>query len=343
AGPARGVPRWLIAVLLVALAVGYGLTVLLTQGLWNKDAPATSAHATFAALPLAGESATPEELTTTGEVLRNRVGHLGGRSISVSVAGDTVEVGATGVTEDQLRAIAEIGRLQIRPVIHTIEAHPDASAGPTKSAAPATDQAIQDEKALRQSTNPQIQLLALQFQGTRCGQPDALADNDDPNLPLVTCSRDGKQVYVLEKSIMAGDQIRDASWRWDQQHGQYVVDLQFNDAATATWATFTRNNVGAQVGFTVDSQVLSAPTIREAISGGRAQIGGQVDADSARALAAVVGDRPLPVGLAVQSVRVVALDPPFWTIPRMFVAAGGILVAVVVIVGLLVLARRRRV
>ena len=47
---------------------------------------------------------------------------------------------------------------------------------------------IQDEKKLRQSGEQAIQILAMQFQATRCGQDDVLAGNDDPNLPLVTCS-----------------------------------------------------------------------------------------------------------------------------------------------------------
>ena len=54
-------------------------------------------------------------------------------------------------------------------------------------------QRIADEKELRQSSDQQIQILALQFQATRCGEDDVLAGNDDPNLPLVTCSQDGKR------------------------------------------------------------------------------------------------------------------------------------------------------
>ena len=63
-------------------------------------------------------------------------------------------------------------------------------------------QRIADEKQLRQSTDQQIQILALQFQATRCNDEDVLAGNDDPNLPLVTCSQDHKQVYLLDKSII---------------------------------------------------------------------------------------------------------------------------------------------
>ena len=79
---------------------------------------------------------------------------------------------------------------------------------------------IADEKQLRQSTDQQIQLLALQFQATRCDEDDVLAGNDDPNLPLVTCSTDGNQVYLLDKSIISGEQIEDATSGLDQQRGR---------------------------------------------------------------------------------------------------------------------------
>ena len=71
-----------------------------------------------------------------------------------------------------------------------------------------------------------------------------LAGNDDPNLPLITCSQDGKQVYLLDKSIISGEQIENASSGLDQQQGQYVVDLQFKGDATKIWADFTAANVG---------------------------------------------------------------------------------------------------
>ena len=53
-------------------------------------------------------------------------------------------------------------------------------------------QRIADQKKWRQSTEGQIQYLALQIQATQCNEDDILAGNDDPNLPLVTCSTDHK-------------------------------------------------------------------------------------------------------------------------------------------------------
>ena len=136
-------------------------------------------------------------------------------------------------------------------------------------------QRIADEKELRQSTDQQIQILALQFQATRCGEDDVLAGNDDPNLPLITCSQDGKEVYLLDKSIISGEQIENASSGLDQQQGEYVVDVQFKGDATKIWADFTAANVGTQTAFVLDSEVVSAPEIREPIPGGRTQITGQ--------------------------------------------------------------------
>ena len=156
-------------------------------------------------------------------------------------------------------------------------------------------QRIADEKALRQSTQPQIQLLALQFQATRCDQQDVLAGNDDPNLPLVTCSKDHKEVYLLDKSIISGDEIKDASSGLNQQQGEYVVDVTFKEKAADVWATFTAANIGTQTAFVLDSQVVSAPAIQEAIPGGRTQITGHFNATTAKDLANVLKYGSLPL------------------------------------------------
>ena len=154
---------------------------------------------------------------------------------------------------------------------------------------------IQDEKRLRQSTEQAIQILAMQVQATRCGEDDVLAGNDDPNLPLVTCSTDGQQVYLLDSSIISGEQIANATSGLDQQRGENVVDVEFKSEGSKIWADFTAANVGVQTAFVLDSQVVSAPQIREAIPGGRTQITGQFTADSARELANVLKYGSLPL------------------------------------------------
>ena len=92
------------------------------------------------------------------------------------------------------------------------------------------------EKKWRQSTDRRLQFLALEYETTRCGEDDILAGNDDPNLPLVTCSTDHRAVYLLAKSIISGDQIQNARSGLDQRSGGYVVDVQFKSAAGNIWA-----------------------------------------------------------------------------------------------------------
>ncbi len=72
------------------------------------------------------------------------------------------------------------------------------------------------------------------------------AGNDDPNLPLVTCSADHQHVYLLDKSIMSGEEIKTAGSGLDQQRGDYVVDVEFKSGGSKTWADFTAANVGTQ-------------------------------------------------------------------------------------------------
>ena len=157
---------------------------------------------------------------------------------------------------------------------------------------------IKFEKELRQSANQNLLLLSVQYMAGRCDQEDVLAGNDDPNLPLVTCSQDHKYVYILDKSIISGDQIKTAGSGFDQQSGAYVVDVEFKDEAAKTWGDFTGANIGTQTAFTLDSQVVSAPQIREAIPGGRTQISGgdpPFTADTAKSLANVLKYGSLPL------------------------------------------------
>ncbi|OBF11826.1 protein-export membrane protein SecD, partial [Mycobacterium sp. ACS4054] len=191
---------------------------------------------------------------------------------------------------------------------------PPADAPPAEQPAPADPRKdladrISDEKKWRQSTRQGIQFLALQFQATRCDKEDILAGNDDPNLPLVTCSTDHKVAYLLAPSIISGDQIQDATSGMNQRGIGYVVDVQFKPAAANTWADFTAAHVGTQTAFTLDSQVVSAPMIQEAIPGGRTQITGgdpPFTASTARQLANVLKYGSLPLSFQSSEAQTVS-------------------------------------
>jgi preprotein translocase subunit SecD len=195
-------------------------------------------------------------------------------------------------------------------------------------------QRIAEEKALRQSTDQSIQVLALQFQATRCNEEDVLAGNDDPNLPLVTCSQDHKTVYLLSKSIISGEQIASASSGLNQQSGENIVDVEFKSDAANVWADFTAANIGTQTAFVLDSQVVSAPEIQEAIPGGRTQITGRFTADTARELANVLKYGSLPLSFESSEAETVSATLGLTSL-RAGLIAGAIGLALVLAYSLL--------
>jgi preprotein translocase subunit SecD len=219
---------------------------------------------------------------------------------------------------------------------------PGAPAPPPEAPAPPDPrkdlaERIADEKTWRQSTRQGIQFLALQFQATQCDKKDdILAGNDDPALPLVTCSTDHKVAYLLGPSIISGDQIADATSSQNQRGLGYVVDVQFKPAAANTWADFTAAHVGTQTAFTLDSQVVSAPMIQEAIPGGRTQIsGGQppFTASTAKQLANVLKYGSLPLSFESSEAQTVSATLGLTSL-RAGLIAGGIGLVLVLIYSL---------
>jgi preprotein translocase subunit SecD len=185
---------------------------------------------------------------------------------------------------------------------------------------------IADEKKWRQSTRQGVQFLALQFEATRCDKDDILAGNDDPTLPLVACSTDHKVAYLLAPSIISGDQIQDASSSMNSRGIGYVVDVQFRQAAANTWADFTAAHIGTQTAFALDSQVVSAPMIQEAIPGGRTQISGgdpPFTASTAKQLANVLKYGSLPLSFESSEAQTVSATLGLTSL-RAGLIAGGI-------------------
>ncbi len=335
--------RYLVA--LAAVLIGAYLVIVFVAG---HKPPAHSiardggSRIRLTALTPDGSTPSHDTLSQAQRIIAARVNGLGISGSQVVVDGDSVVVTIPGNNTDQIRNIGATGRLYIRPVLNAVPAQPSSGQQPPgqQPADPGEDLAerIAAEKKWRQSTRQGIQFLALQYQATLCGKDDILAGNDDPTLPLVTCSQDHKAAYLLGPSIISGDQIQNATSGINQRGVGYVVDVQFKPAAANVWADYTAAHVGEQTAFTLDSQVVSAPRINEAIPGGRTQISGgdpPFTEMTTRHLANVLNYRPLPlkfVGSPPETISPQAnsdptdllsnlLSPPAWVVA----AAIGVL------------------
>ena len=84
--------------------------------------------------------------------------------------------------------------------------------------------------------------------------------------------QNGMEAWVA--TGLTGKDLTRANLSTNSQNGQWVVDLEFNATGTKKFAELTKKMVGQQMAIFFNGELQSAPVIREAITGGRAQISG---------------------------------------------------------------------
>jgi len=119
-----------------------------------------------------------------------------------------------------------------------------------------------------------------------------LAERDAADgLTEATVEGSDQTVWLHEKVELSGDHVLSARVGENWQGGP-MVEIQFTDQGRARFEQLTRENVMKMVAIIVDGNVLSAPVIREAISGGKAQITGAFDREEAERIAAGLSKQP---------------------------------------------------
>lgn len=115
--------------------------------------------------------------------------------------------------------------------------------------------------------------------------------------------------YVVRKKVeVDGATLKNAQASTNSQTGEWVVSFEFNSAGANRFAEITKANVGRPFAIVLDNKVISAPVIREPITGGRGQISGNFTAASANDLAVLLRAGALPAPLKVIEERTVGPD-----------------------------------
>ncbi|MFI9532467.1 protein translocase subunit SecD [Nocardia fusca] len=190
-------------------------------------------------------------------------------------------------------------------------------------------QEIEMAKAVRQSTDPTTQQLAMA--SLDCTAADPLAGNDDPNLPLVTCSTDGKEVFLLDKSRIDGQEIADATSGLNTEQARHEVNLEFKGSGSDAWASLTGEYVQQRVAFVLDSEVVSAPVVQQGPQlGGRTSISGDFNAASAKELANTLKYGSLPLSFQTSEAETVSATLGLSSLKAGLLAGAVGLVAVLI-------------
>ncbi|OJY38993.1 protein translocase subunit SecD [Pseudonocardia sp. 73-21] len=179
--------------------------------------------------------------------------------------------------------------------------------------------AIEAARKLRQSSDPATQQAALA--ALDCSAKDPLRGYDDPTKPLVACNQDGTEKYVLGPSFLEGTQIATAAASPNPQGAGYIINLTFKSEGQAIWGDYTSKNIGKQVAFTLDGEVVSAPTINSAIYG-QTEISGQFNQASANNLAGVLRYGSLPLSFESSEAQTVSATLGLASLEAGLIAGG---------------------
>ncbi|MDD6074116.1 MAG: protein translocase subunit SecD [Otoolea sp.] len=114
----------------------------------------------------------------------------------------------------------------------------------------------------------------------------------DANAILQELGKPGSLIFADSEGnqILDGKMVSSAKAGMDESNGvkEYVVSLTFDAEGTKAFADATTNGVGKPIYIIYDNQIVSAPTVREPITGGQCRIDGMADYDEANNLASTI-------------------------------------------------------
>ena len=133
-----------------------------------------------------------------------------------------------------------------------------------------------------------------------------LADSPSGDVDMLP-SKDEKGAKVpVERRVMAdGGELTDAQPAFDQQSHEPMVSFKFNLRGAQRFGQATSENVGRRMAIVLDNEVVSAPVIRSAITGGSGQITGNFTVQQANDLSVLLRAGALPAKFTVVERRVV--------------------------------------
>jgi preprotein translocase subunit SecD len=127
-----------------------------------------------------------------------------------------------------------------------------------------------------------------------------------PDSEILMSSTSPKIPYVIKKQVLvSGGDLTDAQPGFDQRTGEPIVSFRFNTSGSRKFAQATSENVGQPFAIVLDNEVISAPVIREPITGGSGQISGSFTVQAANELAILLRAGALPAPLTVIEERTV--------------------------------------
>ncbi|MFI0188993.1 protein translocase subunit SecD [Streptomyces sp. NPDC017086] len=158
--------------------------------------------------------------------------------------------------------------------------------------------------------------LQAQYAALNCAKPTDRANagkNVKPGQPTVACGQidDAWFKYLLGPAAVDGTEVKKAQAVFDTQGAAgWQVQMTFTSGGAKKFADITgelatKTQPQNEFGIVLDGEVVSSPTVRQAITGGQAEISGSFQQDEAQNLANMLSYGALPLSFQEQSVTTV--------------------------------------
>lgn len=120
---------------------------------------------------------------------------------------------------------------------------------------------------------------------------------------IILPSADGGDELIFDEISLGGESLTNAQPGFDPQTSEALVSFRFDTRGAIIFSELTSANVGQRFAIVLDNQVITAPVIRQAITGGSGQISGSFNAESANDLAVLLRAGALPATLDILEER----------------------------------------
>ncbi|MFE6844324.1 protein translocase subunit SecD [Streptomyces sp. NPDC057686] len=195
---------------------------------------------------------------------------------------------------------------------------PGATASPSPSAS--ESKKADDNKAPTPAPTPSgIEAAAADLQAkfaaldcTNEAQRAAAGKGAKPEDATLACGKRGDTwgKWILGPAGVAGTDVKDAKGVIDPQRGQWIVTMQFTDKGADKFAKITGELATKQMpqnqfAIVLDGEVVSDPSVSQALTGGNAEISGGFNQQSAQDLGNMLSYGALPLSFSEDSVTTV--------------------------------------
>ncbi|MEU6864753.1 protein translocase subunit SecD [Streptomyces sp. NPDC046876] len=198
---------------------------------------------------------------------------------------------------------------------------PAATASPSPSPSASESKKADDNKAAPSPTpaptgaDAAVADLQAKFAALDCTneqQRAAVGKSAKPEEPTLACGKRGNAwgKWILGPAGVAGTDVKDAKGVIDPRRGAWIVTMQFTDKGADKFAKITGELATKQMpqnqfAIVLDGEVVSDPSVSQALTGGNAEISGGFTQQSAQDLGNMLSYGALPLSFSEDSVTTV--------------------------------------